>query len=84
MIMFCLNYQLVHHTTCHQRGYMRKVMTSNLISGLWAVYCMRYVMMMSSICVCVSQGVCDGDIINMCVCDRGYVMMMSSICVCVT
>ena len=37
----------VPHTTCHQRGYMRQGITSNQISGHWAVCCMRYVVMVT-------------------------------------
>ena len=38
-------------------------------SDIWSLGCLLY-------------EVCDGDVINMCVCHMRYVMMMSSICVC--
>lgn len=31
------------HTICPQKEYMKTAITLNLISGLWAVYCMRQV-----------------------------------------
>lgn len=31
------------HTICPQKEYMKMAITLNLISGLWAVYCMRQV-----------------------------------------